>query len=193
MPTLPTMVTFDLSRASLEARFTGSLVCPEAHTMTESTPLPLVKCEMWTIRSGSLMPMARLAPVFRARSSLSFLVSRATTLHPALRQIWTTRFPTSPTPMTATDSPSPAALLLNPCVAMEPRVVKAASFIPTPSGTLATRFRGTATYSAWQANPSPAQATRSPAAMSVTFEPILTTVPETLYPSGTSGFLTWLT
>ncbi len=124
--------------------------------------------------------IAIVAPDCLASSSLSLRWSIATTVHPAAHATWMVRFPTRPAPITPTTSPICEPLVLNPCKAIAPRVVNAASDISTSSGTFTAKFLGTAAYSAWQALPSPAQATLSPITKSLTFFPTLTTIPERL-------------
>jgi hypothetical protein len=89
-------------------------------------------------------------------------------------------WPTSPQPITATLSPSLTSATRTPCKAIEAIVVSAAASIGTPSGTLAQRLPGTLTSVAWFAWPAPAQATRSPTAMSRTEAPVSTTTPAQL-------------
>ena len=64
-----------------------------------------------------------------------------------------------------------------PCSAIEAIVAYAASSGATPSGTRATRLRGTATTSACDATPAPAQATRSPGAAGAPSQ-LSTTIPD---------------
>ena len=67
-----------------------------------------------------------------------------------------------------------------PCRPIDPITVKAASSSEISSGTFATKFLGTQTYSAWF----PLEATRSPTLNSVTPFPTATTRPTLQYPNG---------
>ena len=106
---------------------------------------------------------------------------------PAAARMRTASWPTRPSPITPTQSPIPASLWRTPCSAIAPTVAYAASSSATPSGTGAARLRGTATISAWFAQPPPPQATRSPGARPSTPAPTSSTTPADEYPSGASA------
>ncbi|KAF5044497.1 hypothetical protein DSECCO2_491230 [anaerobic digester metagenome] len=118
------------------------------------------------------------APRLAASASFSRSISIPMTRHPAALRTCTERRPISPSPITATLSPTVTLALRTPCIAIDPTVVKAASLKLTPSGILTQRFFGTETYSACTACPAPPQATRSPTSKSSA--PVETTVPAQL-------------
>ncbi len=82
--------------------------------------------------------------------------------------------------MTTTDSPSVGSASRTPCNAIAPSVPNAAASKSTSSGTRTHKFCGTDKTSACEANPAPAQATRSPAARPRTSAPASSTMPAAL-------------
>ena len=177
MTTAPTATTVALSLAISPASSSGSLLSVAAATIAASNPIPPVLRSAHRASCGSLRATPSAAPRRRARSAFWGSTSMPNAKAPAAETSWQVSCPISPSPITATRSPTVTPACRSPCIAMEPRVANAASSGETPSGTFAARFFGTNTTSACAAYRAPAQATMSPTPNSSAPRPTSSTSP----------------
>ena len=173
-PTAPTATTRARSRAMTPASSTGSFEGVSAQISTTSKPRLAVKA---TDESTAWSRVTASSPSEVARAMRCGSMSMPSTRHPAAVAICAPSNPSKPMPMTATRSPTCGSARRNPCMAIAPRVAKAADSKSTESGSGISKLRGTTAYSAWTANPPPAQATRCPILKPCMFSPSPRMVP----------------